>query len=108
MSRKLPRAFGDPTRKDIQKKFDELSFKHSLSEQWEEVKRKTLFVPPVITKEITSGEDPFVVTREVAFCSTCSVLCCSSCHLLSHTCDPYNAIPAMWHEAVGSAIPHSM
>lgn len=54
-----------PTKDDIQKKFDEQSFKHSMSQQWADVKKKCLFVPPEIVVSITSGEDPFIVTKEV-------------------------------------------
>lgn len=55
-----------PTKEDIQKKFDEQSFRHHISEQWADVKRKAFFVPSVIVKSVTSGEEPFMITKEVS------------------------------------------
>lgn len=65
--RKPPKSRNPPTAEEIQKKFDEESLKHQLYEQWQDVKKKVLFVPPVITKTVTSGEPPFIVTQEHKF-----------------------------------------
>lgn len=56
-----------PTEADIQKKFDEQSFKHQMLEQWSEVQKKAFFVPPVIVKSVISGEPPHMVTKEEEF-----------------------------------------
>jgi hypothetical protein len=63
--RKFLKLHSAPTKEDIQKKFDEQSFKHQLAEEWAGVKRKALFVPTEISRLITSGEPPHLVTNEV-------------------------------------------
>ena len=76
-----------PTQEEIQKKFDEQSFKHQLAEEWAGVKRKTLFVPTEITKSVTSGEFPHMVTIEVvnAVGGTSDLTCvCTCCMYFTH------------------------
>lgn len=64
-AKSVTRACTAPTISDIQKKFDEQSFKHQLSKEWATVRKKAMFVPSEITKSVTSGEHPHVVILEV-------------------------------------------